>query len=131
MHWYSCISYYSDASISYKGARNSSYIPIHMLQRLSWPKLQTRCKISRLQIFHKILHNDIPISIPSNYLPMARETRQFHQHHFILPLSSTTAYQRSFFSRTVQEWNSLPQSFIDLNFDSFTANISNYYNVYA
>ena len=62
---------------------------------------------------------------------MARETRQFHQHHFILPLSSTTAYQRSFFSRTVQEWNSLPQSFIDLNFDSFTANISNYYNVYA
>ena len=89
MHWYSCISYYSDASISYKGARNSSYIPIHMLQQLSWPKLQTRRKISRLQIFHKILHNDIPISIPSNYLPMARETRQFHQHHFILPLLST------------------------------------------
>ena len=102
-----------------------------MLQRLSWPELQTRRKISRLQTFHKILHNDIPISIPSNYLPMTRETRQFHHHHFILPLTSTTAYQKSFFSRTVQEWNSLPQSFIDLDFDSFSTNISSYYNVHV
>ena len=100
-----------------------------MLQYLSWPDLQTRRKISRLQTFYKTLHNDIPISIPANYLPMTRETRQYHLHHLILPTVSTSAYLKSFFSRTVQEWNSLPQFIIDLDYDSFSINISNYYNV--
>ena len=100
-----------------------------MLKHLSWPELQTRRKIARLQTFYKALHNDIPISLPANYFPMNRETRQYHQHHFILPLTSTTAYQKSFFSRTVQEWNYLPQSYIDLDYDSFSINVSNYYNV--
>ena len=67
-----------------------------MLQHLSWPELKTRRKISRLQTFYKVLHNQIPLSIPSNYLPMTRETRQYHQYHFILPTTSTTAYQKVF-----------------------------------
>ena len=92
-----------------------------MLQHLSWPELKTRRKISRLQTFYKALHNQIPLS---NYLPMTRETRQYHQYHFILPTTSTTAYQKSFFSRTAQDWNSLPQFLIDS--DSFSVNVSNY-----
>ena len=67
-----------------------------MLQHLSWPELKTRRKISRLQTFYNVLHNQIPLSIPSNYLPMTRETRQYHQYHFILPTTSTTAYQKVF-----------------------------------
>jgi len=49
------------------------------------------------------LQNDIPISIPANYLPMTRETRQYHLHHLILPTVSTSAYLKVFFSRTIQE----------------------------
>ena len=74
------------------------------------------------------LHNDIPISIPANYLPMTRETRQYHPHHLILLTVSTSVYLESFFSKTVQEWNSLPQFIIDLDHDTFSINISNYYN---
>ena len=42
--------------------------------------------------------------IPYLYLPhaMTRETRQFNHHHFILPLTSTTAYQRG---EQVQEYH--------------------------
>ena len=96
-----------------------------MLQHLSWPELKTRRKISRLQTFYKALHNQIPLSIPSNCLPMTRETRQYHQYHFILPTASTTVYQKVFSPSS--RLNSLPQLLIDLNdSDSFSVNVSNY-----
>ena len=86
-------------------------------------------KISRLQTFYKALHNQIPLSILTNHLPMTRDTRHYHQHPFILPTTSTTAYQKSYFSRTAQDWNSLPKFIINLNdFDSFSVNVSNYCN---
>ena len=45
----------------------------------------------------------------------------------LISTTSTTAYQNSFFSRTAQDWNSLPQFLIDLNdFESFSVNVSNY-----
>jgi len=48
-----------------------------MLQQLSWPELSNSTKnIYRLLTFHKIVHSNIPISIPSNYLPMTRKTMQ-------------------------------------------------------
>ena len=40
-----------------------------MLQHLNWPTLETRRKISRLQILHKALHKSIALSVPSYYLP--------------------------------------------------------------
>jgi len=79
-----------------------------MLNELSWPSLQTRRKISRLQILHKILNNQLAISIPPYYLQPTRTTRSYHQLHFIIPSSSTTSYQFSYFSRTMKEWNTLP-----------------------
>ena len=51
---------------------------------------------------------------PSYYLPMERLTRQYHPQHFILLNSSTTAYQSSYFSRTINEWNDLPPKLIQI-----------------
>ena len=91
-----------------------------MLHQLSWPELQTRRKISRLLTFYKILHCQLPISIPPYYLPMTRDTRQYHQHHFILPTVSTASYLNGFFLKTVKEWNLLPQFIIDINDFNFS-----------
>ena len=102
-----------------------------ILHQLSWPELQTRRKISRLLTFYKILHCQLPISIPPYYLPMTRDTRQYHQHHFILPTVSTTSYLNGFFSRTAEEWNLLPQFIIDTNdFNFFSSELSNYCIMY-
>ena len=38
-----------------------------MLNQLSWPTLWSRRNISRLQMLHKILHQDISLSIPPYY----------------------------------------------------------------
>ena len=75
-----------------------------MLDQLKWSTLQIR---RRLQILHKIHYQQLSLQIPHYYLPKTRPTRQYHHLHYILPTSSTTAYQNSYFSRTINEWNIL------------------------
>ena len=70
-----------------------------MLHHLSWPSLQIRRKISRLQLFHKFFHHQTSLSIPTYYLPATRDTRHYHPYHFILQPVSTTSHLQSFFSR--------------------------------
>ena len=92
--------------------RTSSVTQI--LNQLSWPTLRTRRKISRLQLLHKILHQDISLSIPPYYQSVERQTRHYHPLHFILPTPSTTSYQQSFYSRSIKEWNELPVFIIEM-----------------
>jgi len=92
-----------------------------MLNELSWPSLQARHKISKLQILHKILNHQLAIFIPSYYLPSMRATRSYHPLRYIIPSSSTTLYQHSFFSRAITEWNTLPLNIIETSdHDTFT-----------
>ena len=86
-----------------------------MLQQLSWPSLQSRRKIFRLQTLFKIIHHDYSLLIPSYYLTMERSTRQYHPRRFILPFSKTTSYQQSFYYRTIHNWNDLPPNIIELD----------------
>ena len=81
-----------------------------MLQHLSWPSLQLRRKISRLQALFKILHQDYSLSIPPHFISMTRSTKLYHPHRFILPNPFTYSYQQSFFSRSIKDWNNLPSS---------------------
>ena len=96
---------------------------------LSWPTLRTRRKISRLQLLHKILHQDISLSIPPYYQSVERQTRHYHPLHFILPTPSTTSYQQSFYSRSIKEWNELPVFIIEMteNYDEFTTNLISHF----
>ena len=85
-----------------------------MLNQLSWPTLQIRRKLSRLQTLHKIFNQQISLIIPPYYLPTSRSTRQYHPLHYILPHVSTTAHQNSYFSRTINDWNSLPVDLVEV-----------------
>ena len=99
-----------------------------MLDQLKWPTLQIRRKLSRLQILHKIHYQQLTLQIPHYYLPKTRPTRQYHHLHYILPTSSTTPYQNSYFSRTINEWNILPTDTIEIaDTDLFTARLQSYY----
>ena len=50
----------------------------------------------------------------------------YHSRRFILPHSSTYAYQNSFYSKSIRDWNNLPSNIIDLNnIDLFTSELLN------
>ena len=106
--------------------RTSSVTQI--LNQLSWPTLRTRRKISRLQLLHKILHQDISLSISPYCQSVERQTRHYHPLHFILPKPSTTSYQQSFYSRSIKEWNELPVFIIEMtNYDEFATNLISHF----
>ena len=85
-----------------------------MLTSLQWPTLELRRKISRLQLFHKAIYGSVAMSIPQYFQQTQRPTRNYHPLHLIQPQTLTSAYQQSFYPRTVKEWNSLPTSIIEI-----------------
>ena len=92
-----------------------------MLEFLNWPTLESRRRISRLQAIYKGINKLSGLSIPSYFLPTQYPTRHHHPNHFIHPSSHTSYYQKSFFPRTIVEWNDLPPAVIDsTNIDIFT-----------
>ena len=78
------------------------------------PTLELRRKISRLQLFHKAIYGSVAMSIPQYFQQTQRPTRNHHPLHLIQPQTLTSAYQQSFYPRTVKEWNSLPTSIIEI-----------------
>ena len=81
-----------------------------MLEGLKWPTLALRRKRARLTSLYK-LDNDL-ISISSKYLPSPstrrRSNKKFHARTYDIPYSRTLYRQKSFFPRTIPEWNELP-----------------------
>ena len=98
-----------------------------MLDQLSWPTLQTRRKLSRLQTLHKVFCHKLSLTIPPYYLLMTRSTRQYHSLHYILPNSSTTSYLNSYFSKTINDWNLLPTDLIEVeDTDTFKTRLQSF-----
>jgi len=67
-----------------------------MLQQLSWPTLQVRHKICRLQTLFKIINNKSPLTIPLYYLEPPGII--IPNVSYTLPTLSTNIYQQSFYS---------------------------------
>ena len=97
---------------------------ISMLDQLSWPNLQTSCKVSRFHALHKVFYQQLSLTIPLYHLTATRSMRQYHPLHYILPYSSTMAHQNSYFSRTTSDWNMLLMHLIEVtNTDIFKAEL--------
>ena len=72
--------------------------------------------ITRLQTLFKILHHAMHLT---SYITISPQQEILI--HYIIPCSSTLAYQQSFYSRAINEWNQLP---IEMDhFDVFTTNL--------
>ena len=86
----------------------------NMFTQLQWSSLEKRWSDSRLCMFYRILHDpDMLIEIPHYIIPTQYPTRNDHPYHYILPHTSSTYYQQSFFAWTIKEWNNLPLSVIN------------------
>ena len=84
-----------------------------MLNDLQWLNLSDRRKSARLSIFYKSIHHLSTPPIPSHYILTNRQTRYYHDLHYIIPSMRTNAYKYSYFPRTIKEWNSLPITIIE------------------
>ena len=98
---------------SYRTGPNSTG-PTEMLNDLDWPLLQTRRQNARLSLLclYKMANNLVHMSSRSLLKPYPYLTKNMPTHAF-MPLDlipSKLYFSNSFFPRTVQEWNQLPQN---------------------
>ena len=83
-----------------------------MLDQLSLEPLEDRRRISRLSFLYKILRQDV--AVPQEDLGIQRNNRAarglFTKDKLIVPRANTTELKNHFVSRTIPEWNRLPDS---------------------
>ena len=90
-----------------------------MLQELQWNTLEERRKKDRLVMFYKI-HNDQTGIDTRKYLkPLGRVSRHVNNQAYEVPFAFTDYYKFSYFPRTINEWNVLPNETV--NASSLTA----------
>ena len=101
-----------------------------MLASLKWPTLAQRRKIARLKLLYKIMYNSSELILPPYYQYTCRNTRSHHHLHLIQRQTNTsTAYQQSFFPRTIKDWNHLPTNIIEIqNFGTSQTQLFNFYS---
>ena len=99
-----------------------------MLADLGWDSLQTRRMKARLTLMYKS-HTLININT-DKYLVLHTETRTRGSHPFKYRAPTTTkdVFKFSYFPRTINEWNSLPEQIATSDsLDIFKVNLSSYF----
>jgi hypothetical protein len=79
-----------------------------MLHQLQWTSLEARRRQARLVLLYKISNNLVKIDPTIKLIPPKRLSRNMHDRSVQIPASSTTLRRKSFYPRTIREWNSLP-----------------------
>ena len=82
-----------------------------ILGQLKWESLKKRRKDNRFILLYKGLKGKA--SVPTDDLiPKTRRCRNQHSMAFQTPIANTDVYKGSFFSQTIRDWNTLPDSLI-------------------
>ena len=84
----------------------------NMLIQLKWPLLEQRRNFLKLIMFYKILHSIVDATI--TLTPLSTSTRG-HSQRFVTPFAGTDTYSNSFIPSTINLWNSLSDSLVNLD----------------
>ena len=86
-----------------------------MIDRLEWEPLQTRRKISRMAMFHKIQSGQVAIPAQKFLQPVTRPTRHHNSKAFQRYQPKKDCYKNTFFPRSIADWNILPENLINIS----------------
>ena len=85
-----------------------------MLQELDWHPLQMRRSVARLTMMQKIVTGQVAIPAQKFLQPVSRPSRHHNSKSFKRPSVNKDCLGKSFFPRTIAEWNLLPESTINI-----------------
>ena len=100
-----------------------------MPNQLQWDSMQLRRKASRLTMMHKIVNDQVAIPASKFLQPAQRPTRlQNTTKAFLIDRTpKRTAFNQSFFPRTIAEWNYIPEHIINTaSSDTFKTQVTAY-----
>ena len=101
-----------------------------MIKDLGWESLENRRNKARLTLVYKLSHNLTDVSA-DEYLQLNSETRTRGSHPYKYRLSKVKrdVFKYSFFTRTINEWNSLPYEVVcSDSFNDFKNKLNDIFN---
>ena len=81
-----------------------------MLNTLEWPDLAARREHARLVMFYKIHYNLVATPMPLSLKGHPEPTRHENTLAYRIPTVPQNYYSESFFLRTAEVWNTLPEA---------------------
>ncbi len=85
-----------------------------MLNELGWRSIEERRIDARLVLMYKFVQGLIPISCSNFLRPVLRRSRNTHEHSFLPIICNTSSHYLSFSPRTINQWNSVLQTFLKI-----------------
>ena len=97
-----------------------------MLQELGWQDLASRRRDIRLALFYKVIHHLVAVPIDDKFLIKADiRTRANNGYKYRIPKTNCEEFRSFFYSRTIPDWNRLPQSTVEApSIDAFKQRLS-------
>lgn len=90
--------------------------PSNLMQLNGICTLEARRKFSRLSFLYNCMAGNIKIDLPDCIKPVAtRRTRHGHEFSLTPIFARTNSFKFSYFSKTVEDWNSLPSDIFGSN----------------
>ena len=122
------------ARFVFKDYRKTSSVT-EMLNKLDWIPLQERRRIGRITMLHKISNGQIAIPAGKFLQPVQTRTSSRRNHNKAITrlTGRTEYYNQSFFPHTINEWNKLPSTLVNITDtksfkEALTGHISQNYN---
>ena len=81
-----------------------------MISELKWETLEERRSKQRLVMFYKVHHGLVAVDKDKYIKESSRVSRHNHDEEYEIPRSGPNYYNISFFPRTINDWNRLPQT---------------------
>ena len=86
----------------------------NMLNKLDWESLQSRRTARCLIIFHKSINGHLSLPVGNLLQPAPRASRHSNSKSFVTLTANKDCYKNSFFVKTIKDWNSLPDSIVNI-----------------
>ena len=83
-----------------------------MLKSLQWDTLESRRKVARISMLHKIHHGQAAVPAGKFLQPVTRQSRHNHNKAYQLFSANKDCFKYSYFPQTVKDWNTLPPDII-------------------
>ena len=84
-----------------------------MMEELEWKPAHERRRDQRLTLLYNIVNDLVAIPVDQHITYNNRRSRHRHNKQLKIESINSKVYRNSFFSRTIKDWNRLPQSAID------------------
>ncbi|XP_072014938.1 uncharacterized protein [Amphiura filiformis] len=84
----------------------------NFLQDLGWQPLEDRRRAARLTLMYKITNNEVDIPSDHYLTPVTRPSRRNNSKSFLQHQKRLSSHNKSFFPRTIIDWNSLQEDIV-------------------